>query len=390
MVMTSDRAHGGVTRAQVLQDSMPLSDWLRMAIPPNVSPSGFDPNLGQHFIPIIYLGALTAAFALIGIFVARRRGLAWIALIVVCILIAAGAYFAPMAEVLARLPLTLFRYPARVVPLAALAICALAAFGCDRLIRSSRWQYVIALLIFIDVVIRIQPLLVTAPFNPHRVPYPASIGREAKIVRVNVRPRFDRDAWIAGYLNLYERRFDASTAAPLTSQRYESALDELSGGYVIAPLRLPSFELLMSGRGALVYRNRAALPLAYVRDDATHRVSRVSTLAFTPSAVFIEVDNAAAGDVVVTQQTAAGWHVSVDGIAANPHETSLFRAVHVGRGHHKIQWTYRPLSLFIGALLTLAALVRLLFSHRFVKHRERETFLRASVELRSNFQEGGV
>ena len=393
MVMRSDRAHGGVTRAQLLQDSMPLADWLRLAIPPTLSPSGFDPNLAQHFIPIIYIGALTAAFALAGIFVARRRGLGWVALIVVCVLIAAGNYFAPMAELLARLPLTLFRYPARVVPLAALAICALAAIGCDRLIKSSRWQYVIALLIFIDVVIRIQPLLVTAPFNPHRVPYPPGIGRDAKIVRVDVRPGFDRDAWIAGYLNLYERRFDASTAAPLTSQRYESfyesalawhdvaAVDALSGGYVIAPRPLPAFELLMSWRGAVVHRNRDAFPLAYVRDDATHRVSRVSALAFTPSAVFIEVDNASAGDVVVTQQAAPGWRVTIDGIAANPHETSLFRTVHVGPGHHKIHWTYRPLSLVIGALLSLAALVRLLFSDRFVKRRARKNFLRESVEI---------
>ena len=62
-------------------------------------------------------------------------------------------------------------------------------------------------------------------------------------------------------------------------------------------------------------------------------------------------------------------------------ETSLFRTVHVGPGHHNIHWTYRPLSLVIGAVLSLAAIMRLLFSHRFVKRRARKKFLRESVEI---------
>ena len=35
--------------------------------------SAFDPSMGQHFIPIVYVGVLTIVFALIGIFAARRR-----------------------------------------------------------------------------------------------------------------------------------------------------------------------------------------------------------------------------------------------------------------------------------------------------------------------------
>ncbi len=376
VVMSSDRANGGLSRDQLLHDSMPFGDWLRIAIPPNLGSSAFDPHLGQHFIPIVYIGALTVLFALIGMIVARRRGFGWLALIAVCIVIGAGSHFPPVAALLMRLPVTLFRYPARVVPLAAMAVCALAAIGCDRVIRATSWQVVIALLIFADVLLQVQPLLVTAKFDRHRVPYSPAIGRDAKIVRIDMTRDFDRDAWISGYLNLYDRRFDAWTAAPIASHRYVTlyqsaitnhdvaALDAISAGYVIAPGGLAAFAPVARFRGAFVHRNIGAYPMAYVRDDATHRLSPVISLAFTPSSVFIDVNAPAAGEVVVTQQAAPGWSVAVDGMPSNPHETSVFRAVHVTPGHHGIQWIYRPRALIAGAILTVAALGYLLLSRR--------------------------
>jgi hypothetical protein len=68
-------------------------------------------------------------------------------------------------------------------------------------------------------------------------------------------------------------------------------------------------------------------------------------------------------------------------MTANPHEISVFRAVHVTRGQHAIKWIYRPRSLVIGAILTLAALVRLLFSSMFVKRTGRENFLCVSLNI---------
>jgi hypothetical protein len=393
MVMSSDRANGGLSRDQLLHDSMPFPDWLRMAIPPNLRSSAFDPRLGQHFIPIVYIGALTILLALIGMIAARRRGLGWLVLIAVCILIGAGSHFSPVAELLMRLPVTLFRYPARVVPLAAIAVCALAAIGCDRVIRATRWQVVIALLIFADVVLQVQPLLVTAKFDPHRVPYSRAIGRDAKIVRIDMTRDFDRDAWISGYLNLYDRRFDAWTAAPIASQRYVTlyqsavtphglaALDALSAGYVIAPGALAAFQPVTRLRGAYVHRNAGAYPMAYVRDDTAHRLRPVTSLAFTPSSVFINVETPAAGDVVVTQQAAPGWSVTVDGVPANPHETSVFRTVHVPGGRHAIKWIYRPRALIAGAILTVAALGYLFLLPMFVKRGGRVNFLCVSLKI---------
>ncbi|MEA2165264.1 MAG: hypothetical protein QOK37_3391 [Thermoanaerobaculia bacterium] len=388
-VVTSNRGSGGLPRSQLLHDSMPLRDWLRIAVPPNLGPNAFDLRIGQHFIPIIYLGALTVGFALIGAFIGRRRALGWIVVIVLCVVIGAGSGIAPVGEALARLPITLFRYPARVVPFAALAICALAAIGIDRLI-GGRWQFAIALLMFADVAYQVQPLLVTGKFDMHRVPYPPGFGRDAKILRVDTPSGYDRLGWIGGYLNLYGGRFDAWTASPVVSQRYSAyyeslvadhkfaGLDALSAGYILAPAALRGFPAVTVVRGAVVHLNRSAFPLAYFRDGISGRIADVQSLAFTSSAVFIDVEAAADGDVVVTQQAAPGWDVAVDAKPANPHEPSLFRSVHVARGRHSIKWTYRPVPLFIGACITLVALLRLLLSRWFVKRRQYKKNLLAS------------
>ena len=387
-IANSDRARGGMTREGILFGSMPLRDWMWLAIPPKPGRL-FDPSMGQQFLPIIYAGVLTIIFAIIGIFAARRRAAGWSALIIVAAIVAAGSHLGLIGDIVAALPLTIFRYPARVVPFAVLGICALAAFGCNR-IRSEPVKLLLALLTFVDLAVRIQPLLVTQPFNPDRVPYPAAIGRDSKIVRVGMRNSRDRDGWILGYLNLYQRRFDTWTASPAIAERYAraiqpaivhgdlSTLNDASAGYILAPRAHGAGEALATARGVIVHRNVHANPLAYFQ-DAAHRIAAVKMLAFTPSAVFIYVDAPSAGDVIVTQQMSSGWSVEVDGASAAADGSALFRTVHVAAGHHSVRWSYRPASLLAGAILTMIAIARLLFSRWFVKRETRENFLRESA-----------
>lgn len=390
-IANSDRTGGGMTRAQILSGSMPLRDWVWLAIPPKPE-AVFNPALGQQFLPILYAGLLTIVFAIVGIFAARRRAVGWTVLILLSALIAAGSHLGPVGDALSALPLTIFRYPARVVPFAVLGICALAAFGCNRVIRSEPVKLVLALLTFVDLAVRIQPLLATEPFNPGRVPYPAAIGRDSKIVRVGMRNNRDRDRWILGYLNLYQRRFDTWTASPAIAQRYANlvqpaiaqgrlpTLNAVSAGYILAPRAFVAFLPIAAAPGVVVHRNVHAMPLAYF-EDADHRLTAVSMLAFTPSAVFIDVDAPSAGDVIVTQQMSSGWSVEVDGARAVAHESALFRTVSVGAGHHAVKWIYRPAPLLAGAILTMIALVRLLFSRWFVKRDAREKFLREDSRI---------
>ncbi|MEA2329239.1 MAG: hypothetical protein QOE68_4198 [Thermoanaerobaculia bacterium] len=390
-IANSDRARGGMTKADILLGSMPLRDWLWVAIPPK-SGRVFDPALGQQFLPIVYAGLLTIVLALIGIFAARRRAAGWTALVIVSALVAAGSHLSFVGDVLSKLPLTIFRYPARVVPFAVLGICALAAFGCNRTIRSEPLKLLLALLTFVDLAVRIQPLLATEPFNPGRVPYPAAIGRDSKMVRIGMLNNRNREPWILGYLNLYQRRFDTWTASPVIVQRYADvirpaivhgnlpALNDISAGYILAPRTLAAFPALAAAPGVVVHRNVGAKPLAYFR-DAAQRIIAVKTLAFTPSAVFIDVDAPSAGEVIVTQQMSSGWRVEVDGARAAANESALFRTVHVGAGHHAVKWIYRPASLLAGAILTMIAIVRLLFSRWFVKRGAREKFLREDSRI---------
>jgi hypothetical protein len=388
-IANSDRARGGMTRENILSASMPPHGWLWLVIPPKPG-AVFDAAMGQQFLPLVYIGIPAIVFALIGIVAARRRAAGWIALIFLSALIATGGHLHPVGDALSALPLTIFRYPARVVPFAALGICALAAFGCDRAMRRERIKFLVALLMFADLAMRIQPLLATVPFNPHRVPYPAAIGRDSKIVRIGMPNNRDRDGWILGYLNLYERRFDTWTASPVIAQRYASfiapaivhgdlpTLNAVSAGYILGPRAFVGFQPVAAARRVVVHRNVHALPLAYFQ-DAAHRVAAVKTLAFTPSSVFIDVDAPSAGDVIVTQQMTSGWRVEVDGARAVAHESALFRTVSVSRGHHAVKWIYRPVSLLAGAIVTMLALMRLLFSRWFVKHGARENFLRVSL-----------
>jgi len=376
-IANSDRTRGGMTRAHILSGSMAPRDWLSLALPPNPD-ALFDPSMGQHFLPILYAGLLTIVLAIVGIFAARRRAAGWTALIFLTALVAAGSHLRLVGDLLAALPLTIFRYPARVVPFAILGSCALAAFGCNRAIRSEPIKLLLALLTFVDLAVRIQPLLTTQPFNPHRVPYPASIGRDSKMVRIEMPNANDRDGWILGYLNLYERRFDTATASPVMAQRYAdlirpgavhgnlATMNAISAGYVLAPRALAAFQPLVQRPGVVVHRNLHAMPLAYFQ-DAGQRIAEVKSLAFTPSAVFIGVDALSPGAVIVTQQMSSGWSVEVDGARAVANESALFRTVQVSAGYHAVKWIYRPASLLAGAILSMIALVRLLFSRMFVK-----------------------
>src|SRR5205814_186985 len=95
----------------------------------------------------------------------------------------------------------------------------------------------VVLLVIVDLVPRVGPLLQSAPFDPH-LPYARVVGRDGKIGRI-MPPKLstiDRRAWIAGYLNLFEHRFDAWTAAPVVSESYTRVDTTRSPGAIVRDL----------------------------------------------------------------------------------------------------------------------------------------------------------
>ena len=368
LITGSDRL-ASMSAGSILQDSMSLRDWLRIAIPPSLDASGFDPKLTQHFIPLVYVGVIVIVLALIGL---KKTG--WLLLLAAVFFLSLGPSF------LASLPLTIFRYPARVLPLAALAIAALAVSGWDRIRREKRaYDLLLILVVVADLVWRAHPLLRAEPFRRDIVPYAKSVGADSKILRVGDIDPARRPLWIAGYLNLYDRRFDAFTAAPLSNERYmriyrnllehptRDQLDVLPAGYILSSLALPQFEPVARAQNVIVYRNRGARPMAALM---TRNGVIAAKLEIGTSRAHVIVDAADDGVLVVAQQDAKAWSVRVDGKDAEKRRIfGLFLGVAVPKGRHEIVFRYRSRSLFAGGAMTLVTLLSIpLFA--FVKTRK--------------------
>jgi hypothetical protein len=363
----SDRS-AGIDPNVIFRDSMRPAEWLRIAIPPH----GIESDLSQHFIPIIYVGALTVALALLGL-TRPRRAWPWLVLFAVSAIVAAGNYL-PTGAWLAHSPVTLFRYPARMIPFAALAVAALAVIGLDRLPKRRVWidVAVIAILI-VDLDAHTAPLRHSVPFFTNRVPYDASVGRDLKIARLGGMTR-NRIAFLGGYQNLYARRFDANIAAPVASHAYAKALDDALGngrvdrldsmsvGWLISerPVSNTHYEFTTRVDNMNLYRSRGALPMARLVDEGGAMIAPVRTLLLDTSQARMSVDAPRAGTLLLTQQNAPGWKVFVDGVESKPLVIDgIFRGVAITAGKHVILWTFRPFSLLLGAavsIVTLAAL----------------------------------
>lgn len=375
----SDRA-GGTDDAVILADSMPIRDWLRIAVPPRLDGNGLDPKLGQHFIPLVYVGVAVCILALVGLAVSvRRRGSAtaaagWLALLAVAVFLSTGP------DILTRLPLTPFRYPARLVPLGAFAIAALAVAGWNAIRADRRWlDLVIIAVILIDLVPRAWPLLRTGGFRTDVVPYASEVGAGTKFVRVGVVDPSRRAAWIACYLNLYDRRFDAFTAAPMVSEEYvrrhrrlldaptRQELAKRAIGWVVTAYDLgPSFSPFTRSGDVKVFRNRKTLPMAVLMIRQPPTVVPLH-VRFDGSRAMVTVDAAREGVVVLHQQHARGWGVFLDGIETRSLRIGgLFQGLQVTKGHHEIVWRYAPASLRAGVFVTLITLAALALS-TFVK-----------------------
>lgn len=381
MVRGSDRS-GASVPSELLRDSMPLRDWPRLALPPRFIGT-FDPALHQHFLPIVYCGVIVVVLALLAAVTSLRRRdtQAALAVIVAVVIAAAGSNLAPVAWVYVHLPLKVFRYPARLVALAAFALALLASIGWEWIATRVTWRWLplaVMAAIAIDGLARGLPLLASGPFTPRPIPHAGIIGRDAKFLRLAGASWMDQAAWIDGYLNLYDRRFDAGTAAPLTNASYRALYDEalqggklevldtLSIGYVVTDRLLPPpFLTVDRARGVTVYRNPNALPMAYFRGD-DGRYSGVTFASLTTSSARIGVDVRSPGLLILTQQDAPGWEAAVDGAPAEsaPRVGGVFRGVRVPRGRHVVDWAYRPRSLRIGAACTFLAIVWLLFGVR--------------------------
>lgn len=405
MIAGTDRA-GAFAERRILRESIPPADWLRLATFPRMNASGVDTTLGQSFIPMPYLGLLVVALAVIAIVRWRERPrlvLASSALIALALIAAAGGNL-PTGRLFVVLPVTITRYPSRLVALVALAVAALAAAGWDRVRPRRAWaDLLVVAVIAADLLLRGAPLLATVPFRGGVVPWPAAVGQQAKVFRLpTLGPTTtDREAWLFGYINLFGPRFDSGSGAPLVQTRYgrifETALRELrvdllrflSAGDILSDRALP-LPAVSHVRHVTAYHDAGALPFASVwtsaipqppdaavesllvrpltarlpvwpapqsRMDGAPRVMPGTLRSMDTRRAQVHVETNAPAIVMLTQQDAPGWRVYVDGAEQQKLLAGgIFRAVEVAPGSHEVEWRYRPAGLLPGAVLTLGGL----------------------------------
>lgn len=104
--------------------------------------------------------------------------------------------------------------------------------------------------------------------------------------------------------------------------------------------------LILSAGTELSTRNGAQL------DDES-----VKIVEYKPERITIDVQASADGYVLLTDSWYPGWSARVDGREATIERSDyIFRAVRVSAGSHRVEFEYRPLSLYAGASLSLIAL----------------------------------
>jgi hypothetical protein len=85
--------------------------------------------------------------------------------------------------------------------------------------------------------------------------------------------------------------------------------------------------------------------------------AQVAVTGYAPERVEVEVDTGISGYLVLTDAWYPGWKATIDGEPVPVHRANLyFRAVEVDAGHHRVVYTFHPVSLFVGAGISLLGL----------------------------------
>ena len=119
----------------------------------------------------------------------------------------------------------------------------------------------------------------------------------------------------------------------------------------------------------------------HVRDLSSWKI-----LAFEPKANSVEcaVELTEAGVLVLMDLDYPGWSVTVDGhLAESIRIDKMFRGVGLDPGLHRVVWSYRPRSVFLGVIVSLCSLLFLAaVAHIRFWHPDRLPWLGEKVSMR--------
>lgn len=147
-------------------------------------------------------------------------------------------------------------------------------------------------------------------------------------VRFETRPGFPRLRWVG---------------CGLVASSPEEALGWVTGGS--APL---DSQVILEGSPETLY------PACSPGEEG--RAVGLNVLSESPNRLFLVVETAEPGYLVLSDVWYPGWQARLDGKpAAIRRANYLFRAVSVPVGEHQVELVYRPLSFYLGALLSALA-----------------------------------
>jgi hypothetical protein len=157
-----------------------------------------------------------------------------------------------------------------------------------------------------------------------------------------------------GYVPGMPVRVHATLGDPATPRRYGIRY------YVAKTATGPAqVEIFRSASGLKVFENPAiGEPVSTWREAPCAAADHVTVSQRTPGASTFDAELGCPGLVVVGDAYYRGWRAAVDGRRAPIQEfESGIRAIRAGSGHHRIEFQYRPSSVYAGAVLTAIGLI---------------------------------
>jgi hypothetical protein len=168
---------------------------------------------------------------------------------------------------------------------------------------------------------------------------------------------------VAGYSVTLPPFPSGTPSVPWTVHIDPASLGVLNVATIISeyPLEGQGLEPATRVDGTWVYHNPLVRPRAWVEPTASAVESWIPAVKVVWSPNRISVEAEGPGTLVVSENAYPGWTVTVDGKESELLTVhGLLRGVDLSEGGHEVVFTFRPRSVYVGALLVLGSAVVLL------------------------------
>ena len=325
------------------------------------------PGIKIHANP--YVGVVGVGLALVAIWRRRKlRSAGWLTAVAVGgLLLALGRDFPPYWLLWRFVPLVeKAREPAYAIVLFHAGVAALAALGAAGLRR--RWAVWLALALFMGEALNNAPPM--ARFD-RPGSYTGMIESQRDIAQFLksqpgwFRVDFDENEVPYNFGDLYGVEQFGGLVASMPERTHRLLGNEDTArlfGIQYYVRRTPGNEaqreVFQSRSGLKVYRDpRVAEPMWMHRAEPCPVADRLLSVSRVPGAAILQADVACPGLLVVGDAFYRGWRAYVDGRRVPIQEVRAIRAVRLSAGHHRVEFVYRPASVYYGFGAAVAGLL---------------------------------